>query len=105
MLSMGWMFTNSELVLLVAFPSPPPETVSPTLPVAGAFLAKSTVTVMGKKPKGVRASERVQVRVLSVQFHPPPLRAVAVIPVERFVTAVIVLPLVDTFPAFWMRMV
>src|SRR5437868_7465446 len=103
-LSMGWMNTNSEFVLLALFPSPPPETVSHTLPVAGAFLAKSTVTLIGKLPKGIRASERVQVRLLSVQLHPEPLIAEAVRPVERVVTAVIV-PLEETFPLLSMKMV
>src|SRR6476660_9214118 len=96
MLSMGCRNTNSEFVLLVLFPSPPPETVSPTVPLAGAFLAKSTVMLIGKLPKGIRASERVHVSVLSVQLHPEPLIAEAVRPLERFVTAVIV-PFEETF--------
>src|SRR6476660_3921537 len=103
MLSIGWIITPSEFVLFALFPSPPPETVSLTLPVAGAFFAKFTVTLRVKTPKGIRASERVQVSVLSVQVHPVPLIAEAVRPLERVVTAVIV-PLEETFPLLLMGM-
>ena len=103
MLSMGWMNTVSEFVLLALSPSPPPETVSLTLPLAGAFFAKSTVTLIVKRLEGIRASERVQVSVARVQVHPVPLIADAVSPLERVVTAVMV-PLEETFPLFRMRM-
>ena len=66
---------SSEKVLLPGTLSPPPETVKVVVTREGAFSATFTpISIAGKTLKfGATESERVQVSVPSVQFHPVPL--------------------------------
>src|SRR6478609_10982499 len=87
----GAMVNGKVEALLAEFPSPPPDTVALSCPVPGALLAILNVMIIEGKPLfTVRASDRVQVRLLSVQFHPVPLIAVAVNAAERVFVTVIV---------------
>src|ERR1700681_2148187 len=99
MLTMGWMIKKPVPVLLALLPSLPPETVALILPLAGALLATFTVRLMGEEnPPATRASDRVQLRLFSVQVQPSPLIAPAVSPVERF-TITFTAPTDATLPA------
>lgn len=106
MLRLGKMVIDSEAVLLEGVVSPPPETVALTWPVGGASLAKFTLTVMFVNellPASV--SDRVQVRVPSVQLHPvSPVRAEAVRPALN-VTTTETVPLEAMLPLLLTKMV
>src|SRR5580765_2365686 len=91
MLTIGWIFTNCVVVLLLVLLSPPPETVTPRLPVEGALLATFIERLICEEadPAAI-VPDWVQVRVLRVHVQPAPLMAKAVNPVERFATTVMV---------------
>ena len=102
--TMGWIVIPKLAVLLALLPSPPPETVAPTVAEAGALLATFIVTVTIETPLGVTGVDAMHVRLLTVQFQPPPLRAVAVNPVERLIVNVTV-PDEGIFPKLLMNIV
>jgi hypothetical protein len=86
----GELTANGKFaVLLAEFVSPPPDTMAVSSALLGALPAiLKVILINGKALLIGRLSARVQVRVLRVQFHPVPLMAVAVNPVERALTTV-----------------
>src|SRR5262249_53543057 len=94
-------FWSNGSVLLPGTLSPPPETVKVVVTRDGAFNATfSRISISGAPLKfGGTESERVQVRVLSVQFQPGPLMEATERPVVVAIVTVMG-PLDATLPAF-----
>src|SRR6185312_3675104 len=94
----GVMLKVVLATLFVGSLSPPPDTVTLKLAPAGALFATFIMMlIFGKGAAAARTSERVHVRLFSVQVHPVPLIAVAVIPGSRTATNDTV-PAVEIFP-------
>src|SRR5439155_778279 len=73
------MVVRSFAISLAVLVSPPPETVTVFVTLAGALPATLTVsTIPGQKAAAAKESLRVQLVVARVQVHPVPERAVAV---------------------------
>src|SRR5262249_21988976 len=64
--------------LLEVLVSPPPETVTVLLAVVAVEDTLTEIEIIGRKVLPGAESSRVQVNVLSVQFQPEPVMAVAV---------------------------
>jgi hypothetical protein len=79
--------------------SPPPETETEFVTLAGALAATFTVNVIAGKAPFVIAALVVQVNVARVQAHPLPVIPVAVNPVGNTSTRVTV-PVVALLPLF-----
>ena len=102
----GKTMVRSWEILSPVLTSPPPEIVAVFVTLSGAFSATSTVTVItGKDEFGATESERVQVRLFSVQVHPVPLIAVAVNPVAGSVSTTVTVPVLARFPKLMALMV
>src|SRR5262249_16744022 len=85
---------GSLAVLFAVLISPPTDTAAEFLTLEGALPATVTVRVIaGKFELAAKTSLRVQVRDASVQFHPVPVKAVAVRPVGS-VSVTVTVPLV-----------
>jgi hypothetical protein len=85
---------------LLVFSSPPPDTDAEFVTELDALLATSTVTVTaGYDDPDVSASERMHVKVPTVQLQPVPEIAVAIRPLGSVSVAVTV-PLVGPGPEF-----
>src|SRR5258708_562771 len=92
------MVVASEAESLPVLVSPPPATEPLLLMDLRGLLATSTVKVMaGKLPPAAKASERVQLKVPTVQLQPDPPMAVAVKPMGK-VSVTVTVPLVDPLP-------
>src|ERR1051326_2674240 len=94
----GVMLKVVLAALFVGSLSPPPDTVTLKLAPPGALFATFiTMLIFGKGAAAARTSERVHVRLFSVQVHPVPLIAVAVKPGSR-PAASVTAPVLEPFP-------
>src|SRR5271170_4955230 len=99
------MLVGSVPVSLDVLDSPPPDTATELVTLAGALAETLTVSVMaGKLAPPDSTALVVQVSVAKVQTQPVPVMAVAV-KLPGKVSTTVTLPLVDPPPEFFTVMV